>query len=161
MVGLLDVHRAVKQVSYNGEMVDVYGISARGIAVLLQRFPGLLQMIAGEPLSRSDVAAMAPDAIAAVIAAACGYPGDPKAEKEAADMPIESQLDFLEAMQEVTFPRGFGPFVERLRSLSGAVVSASSSPTSRGDGQAGRRPASRSPKPERPSGPPATPPSGT
>ena len=60
-----------------------------------------------------------PDAIAAVIAAGCGEPGNEKAEATAAKLTMEAQLEVLEAIGRQTFAlKGFGPFVERMAALA-------------------------------------------
>jgi hypothetical protein len=66
----------------------------------------------------------APEVINALIAAAVGKPGDPDAEADAAEVPLEIQMDILEAVGRLTFRSGFGPFVARIKALGASLNSA-------------------------------------
>lgn len=127
MPSLVDIIPAVKQVKVGKEMVDVTGISAEGIAVLLRRFPSVQRIMTGfaHQVKPEEMARLIPEAIPAVIAAGCGSPEDKKAEAIAAKLPLSTQMDLLEAIMEVTMPEGFAPFVERLEAI-GLVVAAQS-----------------------------------
>jgi hypothetical protein len=61
-----------------------------------------------------SIVAVAPEAIAAIIAAGCGYPGLIKAIERAAKLPVGTQAALLDAIIELTMPDGVGPFVEAL-----------------------------------------------
>lgn len=158
MLGLTDVLPPSEKVSWKtssgDQHVDVIGISARGIAVLVSKFPVLLRILAtgSKNVSFDEIKKAAPDAVAAIIAAACGGLEDPAAEAAADRLPIGVQMKIFKAMGKVTFPDGFGPFVESLQSLQGEVVeavrSSKASPT-------------RSPRQEKSSEQPPTPESGT
>lgn len=113
MVGLLDIAPQSKQV----HGVDVYGISAEGIARLFKRFPQLANLSMGKGIKVTDVIELGPTVVAAIIASGCGDGGNEKAELVASKFGAEKQLDFLAAIGEETFPSGFGPFVERLKSI--------------------------------------------
>ena len=63
-----------------GTSVAVHGISAKGVAHLLGRFPELRMLMTGQDVEADQLMAMGGDAVAAIIAAGCGYPGDEKAE---------------------------------------------------------------------------------
>ena len=121
MVGLIDVEPPSESVEFGGKKVSVYGVSAKGIAHLLGRFPELRALMSGREVAIEQLTAMGGDAVAAIIAAGCGYPGDEKAEALAARMPAELQADFLAPILRVTMPKGVGPFVEKLAAL-GAVL---------------------------------------
>ena len=60
---------------------------------------------------------MGGDAVAAIIAAGCGYPGDNTAETIAGSLSLDIQADFLAAILRLTLPNGVGPFVEKLTAL--------------------------------------------
>ena len=69
------------------------------------------------------------EAVAALLAAGCGYPGDEKAETVAASLPINLQADLLAAVMRMTLPHGLGPFVEKLTALGGILEYAAPSDT--------------------------------
>lgn len=120
MVSLIDLAPSTRSVSVGGVDVAVSGVSAKGIATLLENFPNLQGLMTGQGsnLDAASIMKIAPDAIAAVIAAGCGFPGDKAAEKKAESLGVGEQLLLLEAIVDVTMPQGFGPFVE---SLTGAM----------------------------------------
>lgn len=122
MVSLLDIAPITRTVPINGQGVTVRGISAHGIATLLERFPALQGAITGaSELSAENLYTAAPAAIASLIAAGCGLPGEPGAEAIAASLPATEQLELLAATLELTFPRGLGPFLEKLAQLKSAA----------------------------------------
>lgn len=123
MPGLLDVVALKRSVNVNGTAVAVPGISAYGIAVLLDRFPDLRRVLTGQKVDMNAAWLMenVPDAVAAVIAAGTGYPGEAEAEAIAASLSLEPQTELIEAIMEVTLPKGVGPFVERLKAMAEKV----------------------------------------
>ena len=130
MVGLLDIAPAAETVTVGGQPVAVHGVSARGIAVLLGRFPELRALIAQrqQDVSADRLMVLVPDAIAAIIAAGTGLPGDAAMEAAADRLPVEEQLDLLDAILRLTLPSGIGPFVERLAGLGSRLGVASPAP---------------------------------
>lgn len=120
MVSLLDIAPQTVQVHVNGSAVDVSGISAEGIVSLLQRFPELRKLISGKGIEIEDMVNLAPGIIAAVIAAGTGSIANAEAERIAANLAVEMQVEFLTKIGELTFPGGVGPFVERLKRMGGA-----------------------------------------
>ena len=137
MVGLIDIAPHVEIVDAQGTPVAVHGISAKGVAHLLGRLPELRKLISRQEVEASQLMAMGGDAVAAIIAAGCGYPGDEKAETVAGMLAIDAQADLLSAIIRLTLPAGLGPFVEKLTALGG-ILDAAPSATA---------PVSRSPKP--------------
>ncbi len=123
MVGLLDIAPAAETVTVRGQALAVQGVSARGVAVLLGRFPELRALLAQQhqDITPERLVAMIPDAIAAIIAAGTGSPGDAGAEAVADGLPIDDQVNLLEAILRLTLPKGIGPFVERLAGLGGRL----------------------------------------
>ena len=121
MTGLLDIAPAVETVEVRGTSVDVYGVSAKGVAHLLGRFPELRALMSGVEVETDKLMAMAGDAIAPMIAAGCGEPGNKKAENAAAKLAVGDQADLLSAILELTFPKGIGPLVEKLTAMGGLV----------------------------------------
>jgi|SRR5215831_1720158 len=123
MVSLLDIAPLQESVSVNGATVEVVGIGARGIVSLLQRFPALQKLTTGT----FDAAALwevAPDAIAAIIAAGVGKIGDHETEESVDRLPLGAQMDLLVAIMKLTMPNGFGPFVDQFDRIVGAGVTA-------------------------------------
>jgi hypothetical protein len=135
MVGLIDIAPKLEIVEVQGSPVAVPGISAKGVAHLLGRFPELRKLMTGQEVEADALMAMSGDAVAAIIAAGCGYPGDEQAEAVAGKLAVDAQADLLAAVVRLTLPAGLGPFVEKLTALGGildavpsATAQASSSP---------------------------------
>jgi hypothetical protein len=140
MVGLIDIAPHIETIEVQGAPVAVHGISAKGLATLLGRFPELRKLMSGQEVQAEELMTMGGDAIAAIIAAGCGYPGDEKAEAVAGKLAIDTQADLIGAILRLTLPAGLGPFVEKLTALGG-ILDAAPSATA---------PALRSPKPSMP-----------
>lgn len=119
MVGLIDLAPSTRTIRVGGEDVAVFGVSAQGIAALLQQFPELqaLFMEGDVEMSPDNLMKTVPKAVAAVIAAGCGYPGDPKAIEVASKLAVANQFALLKAILELTMPEGVGPFMEALNGL--------------------------------------------
>lgn len=120
MVGLLDIGQISESVSVRGKDVEVKGISGRGILVLLDKFPEVKELLTTQSgVTAEDLVRITPDAVAAVIAAGCGYPGNKEAEEFADQLTVGEQVELIDAIFRVTFPEGVGPFVEKLTKLVG------------------------------------------
>lgn len=117
-LSLTDIGPLRELVSIGDKKLAVTGISAEGILVLFNRFPVLREWALAGKITLSNVQTKAPDAIKAIIAAGCGQPGDEAAERVAATLAVETQLDVLEAIGRLTFTKGFGPFVNRIVALA-------------------------------------------
>jgi len=115
---LMDIANEPRTVEVNGKKVPVFGISGRGIVALLNRFPEVTKVFgAGVKPSAEDLMRLAPEAVAALIAAGTGLPGDTAAEEVASNLGLGVQADFVDEIFKATFPRGTRPFLERLQSL--------------------------------------------
>jgi hypothetical protein len=123
MVGLTDVVPATLKVKVAGTEIDVYGVSGEGLAVLIGRYPELKLVMTGRvaELDADTLMKNVPTAIAAIIAAGTGDPGNKTAEAVAAKLPLETQFDLLAAIVKMTMPGGVHPFVEKLSALRGIV----------------------------------------
>ena len=117
MVGLVDIAPVTSTILVRGQDITITGVSARGIALLLARFPELRAVITGREVAMDDLLKLGGDVIAAIIAAGTGVPGDVDAEKAADNLTLEEQADLLASIVELTMPRGLGPLVERLSRL--------------------------------------------
>lgn len=123
MPGLLDIAVSEAFVTVGTTKVDVPGISAAGIAALMGRFPEIRMLMSGKELNLKPDAIMtlAPQAIAAIIAAGVGSAGDEAYEARAATLGVGLQLEFIETIINVTMPGGVAPFVARLTALMGGL----------------------------------------
>jgi hypothetical protein len=142
MVGLVDLAPRIEIVPVEGAEVAVHGISAKGLAYLLGRFPDLRRLMTGQDVGVDQLLVSGGEAVAAIIAAGCGSPGEEYAEAVAGNLSIDVQADLLAAILRLTLPRGIGPFVAKLTALGGIL-----------DVDAGRSDtglASMSPKPSTP-----------
>ena len=117
MVGLVDIAPVTSTILVRGQDITITGVSARGIALLLARFPELRAVITGREVAMDDLLKLGGDVIAAIIAAGAGAPGDVYAEEAADNLTLEEQADLLAAIVELTMPRGLSPLVERLSRL--------------------------------------------
>jgi len=126
MVALLDIAEVKETIEVAGkkgkkQSIDVYGISIKGIAYLFKKFPELRMLMTGQEVGRDRLIELAPEAIAAIIACSLGAPEDQDTEQWAARLPLELQLDIVEASLKLTMPQGIAPFVKRLESLAKLV----------------------------------------
>lgn len=123
MPGLLDIATSARTVEVQGTAIPIYGVSARGIAYLLERFPELRKLFSGQQIDFTPeaITQLVPDAIAAIIAAGTGTPGDKQAELTADNLPAGEQADLLKAIFDVTMPKGARPFVDKLIGLSETI----------------------------------------
>lgn len=124
MTSLLDVAPMTESVSVAGNVVNVSGVSALGIAHLLAKFPELKVLITGGDVkvTADTILEAAPAAIAAIIAAGVGKPGDKDHEEAAARLPVGDQLELISVIVRLTMPDGIRPFVAKVRALMGGVV---------------------------------------
>ena len=125
MVGLVDIAPVTSTVTVRGQDITVTGVSARGIAHLLSRFPELRALMTGREVALDDLLKLGGDVVCAIIAAGTGSPGDHAAETAADNLSLEEQADLLGAVVELTMPRGLSPLVEKLSRL-GLMAGASS-----------------------------------
>jgi hypothetical protein len=121
MVGLIDMAPGTDTVEVRGTSVAVHGVSASGLALLLSRFPDLRKLMTGLEVETAQLMAIGGEAVAAIIAAGCGYAGDEKAEVVASKLSLDAQADFLGAILRLTLPKGLGPFVAKLTALGGIL----------------------------------------
>ncbi|RWC29846.1 MAG: hypothetical protein EOS70_23445 [Mesorhizobium sp.] len=117
MAGLLDIAPLTEKVRVGGATVEVSGVSAGGIVAMIARFPEFRMLMTGKDVDVASLVSMGGDAVAAIIAAGVGFPGDEAQEAAAARLPLEAQADILAAIIKVTLPNGIGPFLEKLTAL--------------------------------------------
>ncbi len=123
-LNLADLAPMHEDVPIGDSFLRVHGISANIGLAIFKRFPKILGMMTGDGFNLGTFVSVAPDAVAALIAAAAGDSGDEKAEQAAAALALETQFDILEAVGRLTFTKGFAPFAERIMALAGVANSA-------------------------------------
>lgn len=121
MASLLDIAPLTETVSVRGTAIPVTGVSAKGIAHIMARFPEVREMMVGREVSVDRLIELGGDAVGAIIAAGTGNPGDPDHERIAAGLLLEEQADLLAVILRVTLPKGVGPLVEKLTAMGGAL----------------------------------------
>lgn len=119
MVSLLDIAALPATVNIRGVEITVRGISAKGVAHLLAKFPEIRLLVTGQSVDMTPERLLeaVPDAVAAIIAAGAGDPDDPANaafESAAAGLAVVEQLDLLAKILELTLPGGVNPFIKRL-----------------------------------------------
>jgi hypothetical protein len=120
-LNLADLAPMSKDVPIGKSFLTVYGISARDGLRIFQRYPKILGMV-GEGFDIKTFLSVAPEAVAAIIAASTGDLDNEQAELNAGRLGLETQFDILEAVGGLTFTNGFAPFVMRIMALADAVV---------------------------------------
>lgn len=115
------LYEDVKVGDGDGDFIRVKGVSAKVALDIINRFPATMvkALQAGE-FNVTVLLKTAPEVINAIIAAATGSP-----EEDADNLPLELQMDMLEAIGRLTFRSGFGPFVARIKALGAGLDSAS------------------------------------
>lgn len=117
MVGLVDIAPVTSKVSVRGHDIEVVGVSAKGIALLLARFPQLRALMTGREVALEDILRLGGDVVASILAAGTGKPGDEEVEAASHNLTLEEQADLLIEIIRLTMPNGIGPFVEKLSKL--------------------------------------------
>jgi hypothetical protein len=80
MGALTDIAPTTKTVHVRGTFVTVHGVSAKGLAHVLGRFPQLRMLMTAQEVQTEQLIAMGGEAVVAIIAASCGSPDDDNAE---------------------------------------------------------------------------------
>jgi hypothetical protein len=84
---------------------------------LFAEFPNMQQALAEMGTSGSGMLELAPDLFAKVIAIATGSPDDAAVIAKARELGAADQMAILSAVQKLSFPQGFGPFVDQMARL--------------------------------------------
>lgn len=128
MVSLIDILPQTRTVRIAAGDLVLHGLGLRQIADLFLAFPSLRNVFTeGAPdIELAELIVQAPDAIGAIIAAAADQPEAEQAITERGLLTPEEVLDCVTAISELTFPRGIGPFVQRLAALVGGLVAGAS-----------------------------------
>lgn len=120
MVSLADIGPLSKKVTIRNKDLEVRGVNVHDIFSLLEQFPDLKSVISNRAVS-GDVALSIiqgiPAAVGAIIACACGEADNKAAIGAAQSLSVGEQLEMLEAIAEMTFPKGVKSFVDGLAKL--------------------------------------------
>ena len=121
MADLLDIapSTAVEAVHINGDIrLVVHGLNGNALASIVARFPKLAALLgAGSDKIGWHLIEHFGNAIGPIIAAGCGHLGDEEREQRAGNLLVEDQLKLVTAILRLTFPSGFGSFIEQLTAL--------------------------------------------
>lgn len=120
-VGLLDIAPITQIVVVGDKRIPVGGITARGLALLLVRFPSIVGMMRSKKFDAAELFRIAPDAVSAIIAAGVGFPDDVEQEAACDRLPVGIQTDLLDSILRLTMPGGLLPFVNKIASLVGGL----------------------------------------
>lgn len=128
MASLLDIAPLVDHVDVRGTTIEVRGVSARGVAQLLYRFPKIRKMWATSKWDVATIMEMGDEVVAALIAASLSHPGDPEYEAAAGRLALGEQAEIMAKSLKLTMPNGFSRFSTALTEAMGAV-NAGAAPT--------------------------------
>lgn len=121
MTSLLDIGPLTTDVPVgDNRHVTVSGLSSLVLFELFRDVPELRMLAAQRQLTSENAASLIsqiPDAIGKIIAAATGHLGDKQHIAAALSLPAGLQLQFLEAIIPLTFPRGVRSFLDGLFAL--------------------------------------------
>jgi hypothetical protein len=129
MVSLVDIVPQKRTVQLAAGELELRGLGLRQIADLFLQFPSLRNIFTeGAPaITAAEVILGAPDAIGTIIALSAGQP---EAAEKIVDvgggLSPDELGDCLEAIYDLTFPRGIAPFLVRLAPFLGLVADAPS-----------------------------------
>lgn len=128
MTGFEDIAPLTKVETISGKDIEFSGVTLHHVANLLNRFPELYTLFQKEKRTKLTPEKMAnliiktaPDAVVAILAAGANNLNNKKAETAASRVSIGEQLKALITIIELSWPDGFGPFVEQLESLGRMV----------------------------------------
>jgi hypothetical protein len=126
MVSLVDIVPQTRVVQLAAGELELRGLGLRQIANLFIQFPASRNIFTeGAPeVDALDLIMMAPEAMAAIIAEASGQPGAADAIVNGSALSPDEALDCLQAIAELTFPRGVAPLLARVMALLGSSVGA-------------------------------------
>ena len=133
MSSLLDLGPLTEEVEIRGVKLTVHGLTAANLFKLFSEFPDMQQALAQMGTAGAVMLDLAPDLFAKIIAIATGSPGDAAIEAKAKELGAADQMAILGAVQRLSFPQGFGPFVEQITRLMGTNTTTSPM-TSNGSG---------------------------
>lgn len=109
-------HRVTIPLKDGSQEVDVRGLNLEDITNLMARYPEVIEQFDGK-LDALALLKLAPRAVAAIMAMACGAPNDEGAEAALASLPLGTQAEIMNIVVKETAPNGIGPFVTLFKTL--------------------------------------------
>lgn len=113
MAGLLNIAPLAETVDIRGSAATVTGVSVKGIADLIFRFPDLRKAWGAGKFDAAVLLEMSDDIVNAVIAASV----EELDEANAANLALDEKAEIIGAAIRVTMPRGPVPFMAALTKL--------------------------------------------
>lgn len=141
MSSLLDLGPLTEEVEIRGVKLTVRGLTTANVFKLFSDVPDMQEMLSQMGTAGAVMMNLAPDLFAKIIAIATGSPGDAAMEARAKELGAADQMMILNAVQRLSFPQGFGPFVEQITKLAG-MDTITSSETLNAQGNSSRAPSS-------------------
>lgn len=131
-LSLLDIAPLHERVRIGEDQeLTIHGLSVDVIVRLFQRFPDVRGWMSGTGVKAESLLTVGPEVVAAVIAYAATTRDQQdrleEAEAAAADLPVEIQLEILEAVGRLTFRSGFAPFASKVVAIMNGITAASPS----------------------------------
>jgi hypothetical protein len=115
MASIMDIGPLSASVALRGVELSINGIGSDAIVVLLQMFPDLHRAIGmRKEMNAADFMKLGPDIVAAVIAVGTGYDVTDEVIAKIKTFSIGEQMSLIAPILKLTFPQGFGPFVDAL-----------------------------------------------
>lgn len=115
MTSIMDIGPLSDSVTLRGKDIEVQGIGADALVLLLDKFPDLHKAIGTrQDLTATDFIKFGPDIVCAVIAVGCGIEVNEASTNKLKTLTIGEQMEVLTPILRMTFPRGFHSFVEAL-----------------------------------------------
>jgi hypothetical protein len=124
-LNLMDLRRKEIVHKLNGgeQTLIIKGLTAKDYYGILNRFERIAALALGGRASIFDALKETPDALAAWVAAACGYGGNAEAEQAALDnLTVEEAMAIAQATMPLTFTKGFGPFFDLQTDVLGMLI---------------------------------------
>lgn len=122
---LLDIGPLTEEVKVRGCPLVVSGITAAQLFELFMKYPELRKLLDANARASANIAELlhttVPNGIGAIIAMVTGDPGKEEAEEKARQLGVGDQLAIISVALRLTFPDGFGPFVEQVMQMTNRV----------------------------------------
>ena len=102
MRGLLGAARPVRSITINGQSIAVPGLDLFGLKKLVGRYGELSFLVNQGKPSDEDIFNLSADAMGALLAAGCGFPGDAEQEEAARRISMPEQILLMAEILEAT-----------------------------------------------------------
>jgi hypothetical protein len=125
LVSLVDIVPQTRTVQTAAGDLELRGIGLRQIADLFLQFPSLRNIFTegAPPVSPAEIIIGAPDAIGTIVALSAGQPeAAAKIVDVGGGLTPDELFDCVQAICDLTFPRGISPFFLRLAPFMGLIA---------------------------------------